>query len=534
VDLRQPGLIYRTIGTNEPQLFVDDHLIENRYTEDVLSARVPHELHPPRSRQLVLAPDEAHPWEQDGMTYPSALYDPQLGRFRLYYQLSFGRAYGRQLSHPTNPEGRYATAYAESDDGITWERPLFDHVPYGEHARTNIVVAGKRAAALAGVQLNPAMAGGDSRGGGVGRAGGPLAGTPIRTLGSLPPQAFRGSRFLMLYSDGPHFLATSEDGIRWHERRQTIFPYHMDALLQFVYDETLPPDERYVLFPRPRNLFTGQGPKRGNLRIDSRMVAGDIWQEWNGISSSILIPDAGDGDRYYGKPTFRHAGIYWGFLWHLHQEPEPIVERWGNGERIDVELVTSRDGIHWQKLFGAPRLLSVGEPGTWDCGMILTGERVIEVGDEWWLYYGGWNGPHRDLTRQGAIGLARWRKEGFVSVRADSLGQKSYLVTRVLRWPGGDLQLNAAARDGFVRCAVTDPLRDPIEGFGYDDGGRFTGDATRHPVRWGSRSLSELQDRFIRLEFEFVHADLFGFVAAVDDDGMSGMSGASGLSGERG
>jgi hypothetical protein len=321
----------------------------------------------------------------------------------------------------------------------------------------------------------------------------------------------------MLYSDGDHYLATSDDGIRWQERRQVVFPYHMDALLQFVYDETLPVDQRYVLFPRPRNLFTGRGPKRGNLRIDSRMASGDIWQEWNGIASSILMPDAGDGDRYYGKPTFRHAGIYWGFLWHLHQEPEPTMPRWGNGERIDVELVTSRDGVHWQRLFGAPRLLPVGDPGTWDSGMVLTGERVIEVGDEWWLYYGGWNGHHRDLDRDGAIGLARWRKEGFISVRADARGRTSYLVTRPLRWPGGDLLINAAVdapRGGSVRCAVTGPLRDPVAGFGYEACAPFTGDATRHPFRWGVRSLDALAGQFIRLEFEFVHADLFGFVAA--------------------
>ena len=37
-----------------------------------------------------------------------------------------------------------------------------------------------------------------------------------------------------------------------------------------------------------------------------------------------------------------------------------------------------------------------------------------------------------------------------------------------------------------------------------------------HPgdrVRWGDRSLDELAGQFIRLEFEFVHADLFAFAA---------------------
>jgi hypothetical protein len=65
-----------------------------------------------------------------------------------------------------------------------------------------------------------------------------------------------------------------------------------------------------------------------------------------------------------------------------------------------------------------------------------------------------------------------------------------------------------------MRVAITDPLRDPVEGFGFDDGETFAGDATRHRVRWRGRSLDEQQGQFVRLEFELVHADLFGFVAA--------------------
>ena len=36
-----PRFEYRPVAPHEPQLFVDDYLVDNRFNEDLLSARVP-------------------------------------------------------------------------------------------------------------------------------------------------------------------------------------------------------------------------------------------------------------------------------------------------------------------------------------------------------------------------------------------------------------------------------------------------------------------------------------------------------------
>ena len=78
----------------------------------------------------------------------------------------------------------------------------------------------------------------------------------------------------------------------------------------------------------------------------------------------------------------------------------------------------------------------------------------VEVGDEWWFYYSAYDGPHGTSERDGQIGLAKLRKEGFISMRGPAGG--GVLVTRPIRWPGGDLVVNSAWGD----FAIWEKVRD--------------------------------------------------------------------------
>ena len=143
--------------------------------------------------------------------------------------------------------------------------------------------------------------------------------------------------------------------------------------------------------------------------------------------------------------------------------------------------------------------------------MIMAADRVIEVGEEWWIYYSGADHFHDATPTPKAIGVARVRKEGFAALRAGN--EQSYVVTRPFRWPGGQLYVNANASAGSVRVRVADPGRRLIPGFDYQSSNAFSDDAVRHPVSWNGASIADLEGEMIRLEFEFERADLFAFEA---------------------
>ena len=146
----------------------------------------------------------------------------------------------------------------------------------------------------------------------------------------------------------------------------------------------------------------------------------------------------------------------------------------------------------------------------------------LEVGDEWWTYYTGWDGPHgrreneeRGRWRQGGIGLVKIRKEGFVSLRGPQHG--GVVVTRKLLWPGGELRLNADAHSGELKVRVSDASRQVLPGLDYSDCVSFTGDSVSHQMRWKDRRLSSLAGQVIRLEIYLQNANLYIFRAEGSD-----------------
>jgi hypothetical protein len=464
----------RTVALGVPQMLADDHLIENRFDTSMSSASVPHVFHPPRRQaEPLLVPDR--PWEQgSGLHYPGVLFDPHLGRFRMYYTL-----HKADTGPQGYPVGRYFLAMAESEDGLQWDKPSLGLHSWGDEKQTNIVLAGRNEVHTAHVHT---------------------AGGEATNPGTVPERFLRGHRYVMYHGDFGSWLATSDDGVHW-EQAQQVVANRIDCYQTISYDEER---DELVSFVRNKLIFGSvrKFPEDvwGNTRAVSRLSGPDWWREWDRMPISVLLPEAGDGHRFYGMPTFRYGGLYWGFLHHLYERPQ----------RMDVELAFSRDGLHWQRAPGGERLLPTGVAGRWDAGMILSSDRVVEVGDEWRLYYSGCDAYHDAPKLRSCVGLASLRKEGFVSVRAGEAD--SYLLTRPLQWPGGRLAINAAAR-GFVQVRVTDHRRRTIPGFGHDDGAVFRGDAIRHPVRWREADLASLAGETIRLEFKFGQADLFAFVA---------------------
>ena len=475
----------RHVPLDQPQLLVDDYLIESRHDGHALAATVPHVMHlPERVGEPVIGPDQ--PWEPRGISQPSVLYDRDAGLFRMYYTCNQREQRGQK----GYPPGSYFLAYAESEDGLSWTKPILGHQAWGSAAETNILFQGEREAKIAHAHVDD------------GTDGVPDGGE-IANVGMLPGRFFCGHRFLMYYGDGAHWLATSDDGVHWDQQASLVIANRIDCCQTLVYDEVR---QEFVTYNRNKLIFGGptKSPPElaGNTRMISRMAGRDLWTEWDTMPVAVLIPDAGDAERFYGMPTLRYAGLYIGFLQHFHEHPQTL----------QVEVVFIRDGIRWERSPGRELWLPVGEAGSWDQGMVITGDRVIERGDEWWVYYSGNDGYHDSEARTSAIGVARMRKEGFVSVRAGA--EESYVLTRPFHWPGGELALNARVEEGgSMEVRVTDLRRQTVPGFGYDDGTPFRGDAVRHPVRWGERRLAQLTGQLVRLEFRFAKVDLFGFVA---------------------
>ena len=476
------------------QLFIDDYIIaELDGVRKALNQPVKHPKNPLIVRD--------RPSDGNSVGYGAVVYDPGDRLFKLWYNMWVipeGVEYRDHGNHETH------TGYATSPDGITWTKPVTDSTTGSNYIRYD--------------PPEPWDAG---------------AGVLIDLSATDP-----GRRFKMLYIAKPTGeagslstrVAWSGDGIHWQqEPTNPVIPFS-DTQPAPYWDARL---GRYVAYLR-------FGPP--NTRHISRIESEDF-THWS-PKVTVLKPSNLDkpfSTCFYGMPVMPYEGIYIGLLNTYHGEtiqPIPPDKLWM--DRLDVQLVFSRNGVTWQRVLedgaiSAQELTAdrdwrqAVERATfipygafkkdWDWGTIYPHHPPLVVGDEIRFYYTGiasrhWDSYHGDPTDTSAIGLATLRLDGFVSV--DAGAEEGTLTTRPLVFIGDALEVNAIADGGSIAVEAVDLDGNPIEGFARVDCEPVTGDAVQHLLRWkGSSDAHLLQAHPIQLKFHIQNAKLFSFTPRI-------------------
>jgi hypothetical protein len=518
------------VGTR-PQLAID-HLLFVSW-ENVVER-----LHGMRKRSTPVLMPEA-PWERPGegaLWGPiNAQVDDETGQVKLWYQ-----------SFPVYPglgdhTGTALRCYASSPDGIVFQRPelgLFE-------------VEGSAANNVTDLRDGP----------------GPEHGTidSARIDPSEPPQ-FRYKSVTWQGRDaegfGTHGVAFSADGMRWRNYehnpvirgRQTADVSSSASLRDWFDPASSPayPSGKYALFPkvglqvgafRRRSFAVSFSEDEADTPFtrftDPQLVLAadqrddDMAEDRLAAARSILLYDDPADHRceFYGVQVFRCGDVFLGLLWVYDASFE--LSRLGRGNQyalVEVQLVASRDLIHWRRVGGRQPVIPRGDPDAFDSHMIFYHSLPVQMQDEWWIYYVGFNEGHAarngydeprrqkywDDVRAGrrhlpSIGLATVRREGFAAFEAGA--QAGRVTTRPLRPGGAELRLNAVVSDGGeIRVEVQTADGRPLPGFATGACTPLAADGLRQAVRWGERSGdASWPQQDLRLEFHLRHASLYAF-----------------------
>jgi len=452
------------------QLLADDELIDETY-------RLGRRVHPPlKYSQPVIVPDR--PWEGLGLfLWGTVIYDHQDAAFKMWYQTH---------SAVTAPQSRRLICYATSKDGLTWEKPLLGLVEFDGSTHNNIVI-------------DP----------------GPALDSPSVVYD--PEDENTDRRYKMIYRAAESgivglYVAFSPDGIRWTKVPEPVAPGHGDRTnAMFTRDK----NGKYVVFTRKPNMMQDY-----NTRCVYRIESEDFIR-WS-PPELIMKPTLADGPnmQFYSMTGFPYGDQYLGVLERMHTVPDVL----------DEELTTSRDGRFWRRV--DPRQTFLAREKEWEGNWVhVSSNPPIEFQGRLWWYYCGRHYTHGAPLphRESRIGLATSRMDGFVSIEGGP--EEGRLLTKPLRWPGGDLEINAETRtslvdyfglhDGAVRVAVFDSCRNPISGFSLEESVPFVGDTESrrggqeyHKPEWTSaRNLNELKGQNVRLAFYIRSARLYAFRA---------------------
>lgn len=267
------------------QLFIDDGIIES-------TMRLTRKYHPPAYIYGPVLRAE-HPWEGTALClFGSVLRDEGTGRLRMWYLGWSGESHQR-------PDGRRRImnlCYAESDDGVRWEKPELGLVEW-EGSKANNIVSIEHS--------NPTV------------IEDPLDPDPQRRF-----KVFKHGRepgLGRLEAMG-HYVSFSPDGLHLSEFKR-IIPRCGDRH-SFMYDPRL--ERPWVCFTRPPGY-----EEKYQRRMIARLDSADV-MSW-GQPEPVLIPDLNDpvDCQYYAFYAFAHEDLYLGFLHRLF-----AVE-----DNMDIELL---------------------------------------------------------------------------------------------------------------------------------------------------------------------------------------------------
>ena len=517
------------IGTRS-QLFLDDYLI-------AASDGVEVQLHPmTKHPEPVL--HAAAPWERPevgGLWGPvHAHFDPIEQAFKLWYSSMGAYPADRSRRDPTY------RCLVTSPDGLNWERPNLGLFEYAGSTRNNIFT--DQADVGHGMLDCPEMAGVEP---------------PERRYKAAGWGGFDDRRIAQVN------VYFSPDGLRWQPyggnpvlRGRRLDDTNSAAKLRASPTHDGPPGTptaKYALVPRMMvelggwrrrcvGITTSEDDDGGNpftqwtepmLALAPDQLDDDMSEARLAAAKPLLLQDHPDDHHceFYGMLLYPTGDLFLGFAWTYDVACD--LTRIGRGNEyaiVDVQLIASRDLVHWQRIGHRQPVLGRGNPDSFDSHMIFYHSLPLTVGDEWWVYYMGFNEGHaakscyddalrrqyRADVRAGrrhfpALGLAKVRRDGFISRDAGLDG--GTLTTRLLRPGGASLEVNATvAAGGTITVTMQDEQEQALPGFGAADCTPLTGDSLRHRVQWGDRRGDDRwRERPVRLRFHLRAAALYGF-----------------------
>jgi hypothetical protein len=170
---------------------------------------------------------------------------------------------------------------------------------------------------------------------------------------------------------------------------------------------------------------------------------------------------------------------------------------------MDVQLLTSRDGIIWNRIGDREPFLRRGLDGSANSGMIMANAWPVHTEKETWIYYSGRGNPHNAAARDGAnTGLFRavMRRDGWVSASAGFSGGE--FVTPPMDDVTGELELNVdCGSGGWMIVEVQDAEGCPVEGFTFKDCETCTSNAIHSRITWKGSGSRHVPSAPIRLRF---------------------------------
>ena len=452
---------------NRRELFVDNTMIDRM---DGVRLK----LQEPKPGGIAIEYDD--PWARSGV-YNTVIKDGDL--YRLYYK-------GTAKPGSDDAEGQ-CTAYAESSDGVHWEKPDLGVYEVQGTRSNNVVQFGdgptsanfcpfidarpgvpssERYKAVAGTKTTGLVVFHSDDAIHWNRADQPPIQPPTapETLYDSQNVAFWSDHescyccYFRVYVDGVRTIAriTSTDFLSWSE--PVLMSFGNTPLEHLYINQTHP-------YFRAPHIY---------VALSARFMKG----------RKVLSDEEGADF----KITYHRGVGYW-------------------QDCAEGVFMSSRGGNRYHRTFMEGFVRPGPDRRNWSSRCNYPGLGVVPTGEDEMSFY------VKRHNQQPTAHLERLvlRTDGFSSANAPF--SEGEIVTKPFTFRGDELEINySTGAAGHVFVELQDEAGDPFRGYSESESEQIIGDEIEHVVNWNDSSgLSELAGRTVRLRFAMKDADLFSF-----------------------
>ena len=466
---------------SQKQLLFDDLFLEK-------SRGITLRMNPPfQQPEAVLVADK--PWEQLGLcAYNTVMLEND--RFRMWYDA---------ITRDHKGQTRRFLCYAESADGVHWEKPELGLIMFNGAKNNNIVAPTAPNASQQG-------------------------GTVFRDDQAPESERYKlWTKYQATKEENNRGIRTglwamvSPDGLRW-ELSPEGYPLSRgnaaDTQSICFWDSDI---HKYIGFVRIKKF-----PKGRQRTCSVGVMTSDDFRHWTEASEVLRadeeMPVPGGEPEwrpvvdFYTPGGMKVPGVPNAYIllpttyYHWRADAFP--------SNIDVSLATSRDRVNWWQPPNREPFLRLGPDGSATSGMVFANPWPIPVGDEIWIYYAGIGRDHRQELKDPALtGIfrARLRRDGFVSAVAGYAGGE--FTTPVITFDGKRLELNMdGSAGGWALVGILSESGEPIEGYKIDQCDTIRGNSVKKVVTWqGNSEVSQLAGKLVKLQFVMQSMKMFAF-----------------------
>ncbi len=345
---------------------------------------------------------EDRPWEvRFDNLYANLTYDAQQQLYRCWYSPFIvdpavadtppaQRATVRYKPH----DREMGVCYAQSRDGLTWEKPSLGLVDFQGSTDNNLVLRGPHGAGI--------------------------------LFDDHEPDPAKRYKIFCRFSDKTKIMASafSADGLHW------------SSLVQCA-ETQVPGDTHNTAFWSPEaGRYVGITRLKSNQRLVARTESTDF-VNW---SKAVEVMRGDVIHQTYAMPVLREAGLYLGFVAVFNTKTD----------RVHCELAWSPDTQTWHRIAPGTPLIPLSDRQGDYASPLIGGDGAVRI------YYGASNGPHTGW-RDGFLALATLRPDGWAAYEPADAAKPAIVVTTPVPATGKVLHLTADMDPGgSVKTTLVD------------------------------------------------------------------------------